>query len=95
MNSVPDIARTLHDAARACGVSIVDLSAKAGLSRPTTRKALNGLDDFRITTLVALAEQLGLDVVLVPKSVSAGFTKSRQEPAYVPSMIELALNSKP
>lgn len=94
MNSLPDISRTLREAAQASDFTMVALSEQAGLSRPTTRKALEGQDDFRISTLLALAEQLGLDVVLLPKGVSAGIAKTRLAEAYVPSLVDLALSNK-
>src|SRR3546814_6441711 len=43
---------------------------RAGLSRRTITNVFRGASDFKVSTLLAVADELGLDVVLVPKDAA-------------------------
>ena len=67
-----DIVTTLRTARRAKGLSQRELSAKSGVPQGHISKIENGAVDLRISSLVALARILDLELMLVPrKSVSA------------------------
>lgn len=66
------IARLLEAERRQQKVTYDELATAAGLTPLATRRALKGETAPRITTLMALADRLGLEVVLVPKPVAAG-----------------------
>jgi uncharacterized Fe-S cluster-containing radical SAM superfamily enzyme len=89
-SSISELSTVLARAASSAGIKLVDLSMRAGLSRPTTRKALAGTEDYRVSTLLALADRLGLEVALVPKGLAAGIG-SKTAAAYVPSVVDIAL----
>ncbi len=66
------IASTLRAAREAKGLSQRELSAKSGLPQGHISKIENGAVDLRVSSLVALARVLDLELTLVPrKSVSA------------------------
>ncbi|MDN5843093.1 MAG: helix-turn-helix transcriptional regulator [Alcaligenaceae bacterium] len=46
------------------------LRERAGLSRRTMTNVFSGEADFKVSTLLAVADELGLDVVLVPKDAA-------------------------
>ena len=48
----------------------VELGRKAGMSRQSVAKALSGDHNFTVTSLLALAEANGLEVVLVPREAA-------------------------
>lgn len=54
------------------GITGEQLAASAGVPRHTVDLALRG-GDVWLSTLLAVADQLNLDLVLVPKSISRGF----------------------
>jgi hypothetical protein len=81
MTTLVDLSRTLLDAQNQVGIGRSEMAALAGISRITLRHALAG-EDFRVSTLLALADKLGLDVALVPQSVSHAMqtAQTRQPP---------------
>ncbi|ABE44566.1 helix-turn-helix domain-containing protein [Polaromonas sp. JS666] len=48
------------------------IAEKTGLTSLSVRSALQGRTAPRITTLMAIADQLGLEVLLLPKVLAAG-----------------------
>ncbi|MEJ7931986.1 helix-turn-helix transcriptional regulator [Ramlibacter sp. AN1015] len=67
-----ELATTLEDARLAQQVTFEELAAAAGLSRLATRRVLRAESAPRVTTLMAIADKLGLELVLVPRQVAAG-----------------------
>jgi len=58
------------------------LAERTGLTPLAVRNVLQGRSAPRITTLMAIADQLGLEVLLLPKVVATGLQPhSVQEPA--------------
>jgi transcriptional regulator with XRE-family HTH domain len=67
-----EIVKTLKAARESKGLSQRALAEKAGVLQTQISKIENGVTDFRLSTLVALARALGLEFILVPrKAVSA------------------------
>ena len=48
----------------------VELAHKTGLSRQSVSKALSGNHNFNVTTLLAIAEANGQEVLVVPRDVA-------------------------
>ncbi len=69
------------------GITQEQLAASAGVSRHTVGHALRGAD-IRLSTLLALADQLSLDLVLVPKSISRGFANLEIGAPSAPEAVE-------
>ena len=95
MTSLAELSRTLRHAAAEAKIGVTELSDLAGVSRPTARKVLSGDEDYRLTTLLAMADRLGLEVVLVPKGLTSGIAAPTQSQAYVPSIVDIALGTPP
>jgi len=76
MKSHPEVAKVLRDAISHRKVSQAQLHEEAGISQRTLTNVLSGDEDFKMSTLFALADRLGLEMLLVPKgaaqAVSAG-----------------------
>jgi transcriptional regulator with XRE-family HTH domain len=83
MNTLKDIATTLRRAVARRAVRQADLKAEAGISQRTLTNVLSGTADYKLSTLLALADRLGLDLLLVPKGAAAGVEAGWQvnEPA--------------
>ena len=86
MNTLHEFAGVLRDRMAAIGTTQLALSQAAGLTRRTLAQVLSGQRDFKLTTLLALLDKLGLELVIVPKGASAGLAA---EPAPVKSLIDL------
>jgi transcriptional regulator with XRE-family HTH domain len=88
------IAATLKAAREARALSQRALGAQSGVPQSHISKIENGTVDLRVSSLVALARVLGLELMLVPRksvsavqSIAAGHTDDRGEtgsvrPAY-------------
>ena len=70
MKSVRDIAQTLRTALPAQSLTQAELHTKAGISQRTLTNVLSGKEDFKVSTLLALADRLGLELVLLPKAAA-------------------------
>ncbi len=75
MTTIHQLATSLGDAREQQGLTVTDLAARSGVARAALyRFAKDG--DIRLTTFLALADTLGLDVVLAPKAVSTSLQAS-------------------
>ncbi len=63
------IARALRSAREARGFSQRELGAKTGVAQGYISRIENGAVDLRVSSLVALARALGLELTLVPRAV--------------------------
>ena len=81
MTTINQLSKFLGDAREHRGMSVTDLAAQSGVARAALYRFAND-GDIRLTTFLAMADTLGLDVVLAPKAVStslqAGVSPSPQ-----------------
>lgn len=91
MKSIAEIAIILRVQLKVLGMTQAALRATAGLSARTLTLLLSGSHDFKLSTLLAVADRLGLEMVLVPKGAAAGLVPVHAAAAAaVPSLIDLA-----
>ncbi len=68
------------------------LRKSAGISRQTLTNVLSGNSDFKVTTLIAIADRLGLDVILLPKAAARGLADElAPRPPVVKTTVQVAL----
>lgn len=72
MKSLLDIASALRARAKRMSLTQAQLGEAAGISRRTLTHALSGTHDVKVTTLIAVADRLGLELALVPKEAAYG-----------------------
>jgi transcriptional regulator with XRE-family HTH domain len=70
MKTLSEVGAMLQDAKSRSNVSQKELASRTGLTPVTLRGVFNGTTDSRISTIMALADELGLELVLVPKLIS-------------------------
>lgn len=94
MNSVADLSGVVRASLEASTLTQVQLREQAGVSQRTLTNVLSGREDFKLSTLLAVADRLGLDVVLVPRAATAAVDAGAQttEPQ-VKSRVAAALES--
>ena len=61
-------------------VSDVDLASRTGLTRQSVSRAFSGKQNFTVTTLLALADANGQEVLLVPKQVARALMEDNTLP---------------
>lgn len=72
MNAIESVSQALTKAQRSSKIKDSTLARRVGVTRQTVGRALSGKEDFRVSTLLALADQLELELVLVPKGTGRG-----------------------
>ncbi|QHE84223.1 helix-turn-helix domain-containing protein [Hydrogenophaga sp. BPS33] len=77
MKTLDELATALEEARHAKGLTYKDLAARTGLTPLTVRHVLQGKAAVRATNLMALAAELGLELVLVPQVVAASLAGAR------------------
>src|SRR5690625_1094126 len=68
------------------------LASSAGVSRQTLSNVLSGRSDLRVTTLMALADRLGLELMLVPREVAPGMMPQEEDGPRIKSVVDTALS---
>lgn len=89
--------RTLSEIAQALGRRLTDVSyrkvklaADAGVNFRTLQHVLTGSQDYKVSTLIAVADRLGLELVLVPKDAARAMVTENPAPE-VQSRVQAAL----
>jgi transcriptional regulator with XRE-family HTH domain len=72
MKSLLDIASALRARAKRIAITQDALGEAAGISRRTLTHVLSGTHDIKLTTLLAVADRLGLELTLIPKGAAQG-----------------------
>jgi len=90
MTDLRQIASTLRWQLKRKGMTQESLRQQAGVARQTLTNVLSGEEDYKVTTLLTLADRLGLDVVLVPKAVAPALA-AQDSPPRIKSAVEAAL----
>lgn len=93
MKTLAQVATTLRMQLERVGKTQEALGQEAGISRQTLSKVLSGRADFKVTTLLALADRLGLELVLLPKEIARGMDQAEEPAAVVKSRVQAALEN--
>lgn len=70
MKTLAELGHALDEARRKKGLSNKDLAARIGLTPLTVGHVLSGKSAVRATNLMAMADELDLELVLLPKAVA-------------------------
>lgn len=92
MQTIAQVARSLRHARERLSITQAELRDAAGVSRRTLTKVLGGSDDFRLSTLLAVADRLGLELLLVPKGAATAVTAGDTEPLAVRTRVGTVLD---
>lgn len=81
MRTLRDFSTALTQAQKASAVTAKDLASRTGLSDQAVRAMLHGEAAPRLTNAMALADALGLELVLMPKAAAEGYRHTETSPA--------------
>lgn len=88
MKSIVDLSAELRKVMRQNSVTQETVRDAAGISRQTMVNVLKGTEDFKVSTLLAVADRLGLELLLVPKGAARGLQPSTATAPVVETMID-------
>lgn len=91
MQTLAEFSRALAAAQKASRVTATALAQKTGLSALAVRKILSGESAPRLTNAMALASELGLELVLLPKEAAQSLAGSPQAERTVLTDVERRL----
>jgi len=86
MKTLSEVAERLEDERRRLMLDYQALAGRTGLTPLSVRNVLQGRSAPRITTLMVLADQLGLEVLLLPKVVASGLQAHTAEESPPPAL---------
>ncbi len=92
MKTLAELAQVLEEARSRGGLDYKGLAEKTGLTPLSVRNALQAKTALRATNLMALADVLGLELVLVPKAMASSLKGQEPSALFVP-MMERVLQS--
>lgn len=91
MKTLRDLSDTLRASARARAMKQAELKVLAGVSQRTLTNVLSGHADYKVSTLLALADRLGLALLLVPKGAAGVVDAGQTSAPRVTSRVAAAL----
>lgn len=95
MKTSLDVGARLQEARTTRKVRMKDLVDKTGLTAVTLRRALDGTTDARISTVLAIAHELGLELVLLPRQIAASLEDRPTPGPQIESIVARALRERP
>lgn len=94
MKTLGEFAQALSQGQKAQKVSAKDLAERTGLSPLAVRQILAGKSAPRLTNAMALAAELGLELVLVPQAVAESLSVQPPAERTVQTNVERMLGSR-
>jgi transcriptional regulator with XRE-family HTH domain len=94
MKTALEVGNRLQEARREKHKKLVDLVDSTGLTAVTLRNVLEGKTDARVSTIIAIAQEVGLELVLVPTQIANSIESSSAKPVAIESLVDRALRSQ-
>jgi len=91
MHTLQEVADVLRSHLQASSMTQEALRREVGISRQTVTNVLSGSQDYRVTTLLAMCDRLGLELALVPKVLGDSIRAEPGTPV-VRSLVQVALD---
>lgn len=92
MKTLPDIASLLRETISHQKMTQSELKTRAGISQRTLTNILSGKEDFKVSTLMSVADRLGLDLLLLPKGAARAIDSTEVHHPAVKSRVGAALD---
>lgn len=91
MRTLTEISQVLAGQAARGSYGKLRLAEDSGVTYRTLQHVLSGTQDYKVSTLMAVADRLGLELVLVPKEAARGMADAVPAPE-VRSRVQAALD---
>ncbi|WP_370680312.1 helix-turn-helix domain-containing protein [Comamonas sp. GB3 AK4-5] len=89
MKTIPEVSATLRQTLKRSGRTQQAVRDAAGVSRQTFANVIGGQEDYKLSTLLSIADRLDLELMLVPKGMAQVLQAPVQSP--VESLVDSAL----
>lgn len=93
MQTISEIGEFFRNERLQRDLKLEEMSKRTGLTQVTLRGLLNGQNDSRLSTVLAVAQELGLELALVPAGVAKS-VQQRERSGAVESLVSKALRSQ-
>lgn len=91
MKTLSELSSILRQAKERLALPVISMSRVSGLTAVTIRGVLSGKNDPRLSTLMTIADQLGLELMLLPKAVASSIAATTPAEEEVQSLVAAAL----
>lgn len=91
MKTITGLSGRLREGLVHAKITQAELKSRAGISQRTLTNVLSGKEDFKVSTLLALADRLGLELLLVPKGAATALAFDEATEPVVKSVVTAAL----
>ncbi|SFB75463.1 transcriptional regulator, XRE family [Collimonas sp. OK412] len=91
MKTLNELSAILRQAKDRLALPVIAMSRDSGLTTVTIRGVLAGKNDPRLSTLMTIADQLGLELMLLPKAVASSIAANAPAEEEVQSLVAAAL----
>jgi transcriptional regulator with XRE-family HTH domain len=91
MITLQQLATALRDQMARLRITQEALGIESGISRQTLSKVLSGRSDLKVTTLFALADRLGMEVMLIPREIAPGMASADESEPRIKSVVQSAM----
>lgn len=91
MKTLSELSSILRNAKARLALPVVAMSRDSGLTAVTIRGVLSGKSDPRLSTLMTIADQLGLELMLLPKTMASSIAAQAPAEDEVQSLVAAAL----
>jgi len=92
MKSIREVSSILRSSIEERAIRQADLREQAGISQRTLTNVLSGSEDYKLSTLLSVADRLGLELALVPKAMNAAVQAGPTSEPRVKSRVAAALD---
>ncbi|KRA70191.1 hypothetical protein ASD88_18950 [Pelomonas sp. Root662] len=92
MKSIREVSSILRSSVAERAIRQADLHEQAGISQRTLTNVLSGSEDYKLSTLLSVADRLGLELALVPKAMNAAVQAGPTSEPRVKSRVAAALD---
>lgn len=92
MKSITELSQVLEQRSRTLKYGKLQLARDSGVTYRTLSHVLGGAQDFKVSTLLAVADRLGLELMLVPKEARQAFVHDTAQKSAVPTKVQAALD---
>ncbi|MCT9070489.1 helix-turn-helix domain-containing protein [Cupriavidus gilardii] len=91
MKTIEEVSHALSAQTERVGYGKTRLAHDAGITFRTLSHVLQGNQDFKVSTLLAVADRLGLELMLVPREARSLFGAAGPAQPAIPSVVDAAL----
>lgn len=92
MKTIPEVSALLEARVKNLCKGRMALCDEAGITARTLRNVLSGTEDYKVSTLLALVDRLGMELVIVPREAADAVQSPTAPVSQVKTSVQAALD---